>query len=77
MTAAAIARKVYLRQDLGVGTMRKQFGGRHKNRGTVPEHFARASGGLIRHMLKQLEELQIVEKSSTVKGGRCVASICN
>merc|ERR1712137_650319 len=60
--AAAIARKVYLRQDLGVGAMRRMFGGRNKRKGTVPEHSARAAGGLIRHILQQLEEIQIVEK---------------
>ena len=65
-----MARKVYLRKDLGVGAMRKQFGGRNKRKGTVPEHFAKASGGLIRHILQQLEDLQIVEKSTTLKGGR-------
>lgn len=68
--AAAIARKVYMRQDLGVGAMRKMFGGRNKRKGTVPEHFAKAAGGLIRHILQQLEELQIVEKSTNLKGGR-------
>lgn len=68
--AAAIARKVYLRQDLGVGAMRRMFGGRNKRKGTVPEHSARAAGGLIRHILQQLEEIQIVEKSTTTKGGR-------
>lgn len=28
------------------------------------------AGGLIRHILKSLEEIGVVEKSSTVKGGR-------
>ena len=70
-----MARKVYLHKDLGVGAMRRQFGGRNKRRGTVPEHFAKASGGLIRHILQQLEELQIVEKSSTAKGGRWVIGV--
>ncbi len=65
-----MARKVYLRKDLGVGALRKQFGGRNKRKGTVPEHFAKASGGILRHILLQLEELQLVEKSTTLKGGR-------
>merc|ERR1712039_466910 len=68
--AAAVARKVYLRKDLGVGALRKQFGGRNKRKSTVPEHFAKASGGILRHILLQLEELQLVEKSTTLKGGR-------
>ena len=54
-TAASLARKVYMRQNVGVGAFRKQYGGRNKRKGTVPEHYARASGGLIRHILKQLE----------------------
>ncbi len=44
-----------MRQNVGVGAFRKQYGGRNKRKGTVPEHYARASGGLIRHILKQLE----------------------
>lgn len=76
MLAAAIARKVYLRKDLGVGALRREFGGRNKRRGTVPEHFAKAAGGVIRHILQQLEELQLVEKSSTLKGGRSDSHAC-
>jgi small subunit ribosomal protein S19e len=44
-----------MRQNIGVGQFRRQYGGRNKRKGTVPEHYARASGGLIRHILKQLE----------------------
>lgn len=69
-SAASIARKVYMRQDIGVGAFRKQYGGRNKRRGTVPEHYVRASGGIIRHILKQLEVVDVVEKSTTLKGGR-------
>ena len=49
--AASIARKVYLRQGLGVGLMRRQYGGR-KSRGTCPERFEKSAGGLIRHILQ-------------------------
>jgi len=72
--AAAIARKVYMRQALGVGALRRQFGGRNERRGTVPEHFARASGGVIRHVLIQLEAIGIVEKAPGVKGGRRITA---
>lgn len=54
--AASIARRVYVRQNLGVGALRVHYGGRNKRKGVVPEHFAKASGGLIRHILKQLGE---------------------
>jgi ribosomal protein S19E (S16A) len=30
----------------------------------MPGHFAKASGAVIRHILKQLEELKVVEKDS-------------
>ena len=43
-----------MRQNVGVGALRIQFGGRNKRKGTVPEHTAKASGGLIRHIFKQL-----------------------
>lgn len=68
--AASLARKLYMRQNLGVGAFCRQYGGRNNRSGTVPEHFAKASGGLIRHMLKQLENIGLVEKGETKKGGR-------
>ncbi|KAA6429299.1 MAG: 40S ribosomal S19 [Trebouxia sp. A1-2] len=72
--AASLARKVYLRQGVGVGAFRKQYGGRNKRKGAVPEHFAKASGGLIRHILIQLETEGLVEKYEGKKGGRKITS---
>ena len=43
-----------MRQGLGVGQLRMKFGGRNKTRGCAPEHFERASGGLIRHIMQQV-----------------------
>ena len=68
--AAAIARRVYLRQGLGVGALRTQFGNRNTNRGTRPEKHARAAGGVIRHILMQFEANNLMEKTTTAKGGR-------
>merc|ERR1711966_553797 len=68
--AAAIARRVYLRQGLGVGALRKQFGDRNTNRGTHPEKHALAAGGVIRHILIQFEANNLMEKTTTMKGGR-------
>ncbi len=65
--AASLARKVYMRQGMGIGAFRKHYGGRNKRKGAVPEHFAKASGGLIRHMLIQLEEQ--VRHAGTSKAG--------
>eukprot|EP00884_Botryococcus_braunii_P000378 jgi/Botrbrau1/10340/Bobra.0321s0015.1 len=68
--AASLARKLYIRQNVGVGAFRRQYGGRNTQSGTVPEHFAKAAGGLIRHILKQLEAVNLVEKGTSRKGGR-------
>jgi ribosomal protein S19E (S16A) len=67
--AAAVARQVYVRQGLGVGQLRVKFGGRNKTRGVKPEHFKKASGGLIRHILKQLESVGFVEKHTGAFSG--------
>lgn len=51
--AAAVARKIYINQGLGVGAMRKMFGGRAA-RGAAPEHFAKAAGAFCaRHGINQ------------------------
>ncbi|GAB4816778.1 hypothetical protein N2152v2_003824 [Parachlorella kessleri] len=73
--AAAIARRVYMRQGLGVGAFRRIFGGRSNKKGSVtPEHFAKAAGGVIRHALHNLESLGLVEKNPGAKGGRRITA---
>merc|ERR1712106_112180 len=52
--AAAIARRVYLRGDVGVGAFKK---------------FATGSGAIARHILRQLEALKIVEHIPEGKEG--------
>ena len=48
---------------------RKLYGGKHQK--TVKAgHFRKAAGGLIRHILQQLEKIGFVEKSTEMKGGR-------
>ena len=68
MLPAAIARRVYLRGDVGVGAFKKIFGGR-AHRGTRPEKFATGSGAIARHILRQLEALKIVEHIPEGKEG--------
>lgn len=69
--AAAIARRVYIRQGMGVGGFRRAFGGRSNAAGsTTPEHHAKAAGGVIRHALQQLEAMGLVEKNPAAQGGR-------
>eukprot|EP00271_Cylindrocystis_brebissonii_P015856 TRINITY_DN38902_c0_g1_i1.p1 TRINITY_DN38902_c0_g1~~TRINITY_DN38902_c0_g1_i1.p1 ORF type:complete len:167 (-),score=30.43 TRINITY_DN38902_c0_g1_i1:440-883(-) len=70
--AASIARKVYLRQNLGVGKLRRQYGG-PKNNGSRPSHFRKSSGSIARHVLQQLESINIVEIDQT-NGGRRITS---
>ena len=59
--AASIARKVYLRPGVGVGSLQKWYGGNY-HRGARTEHFRKASAGIIRSVLLQLEEMKVVEK---------------
>ena len=68
--AASVARKIYLRGGLGVGHMRKIYGG-NKRRGPRPERFQKASGAILRHVVQQLEAIGVVEKCTT--GGRKIS----
>eukprot|EP01097_Dermamoeba_algensis_P001415 TRINITY_DN152_c0_g1_i1.p1 TRINITY_DN152_c0_g1~~TRINITY_DN152_c0_g1_i1.p1 ORF type:complete len:194 (+),score=69.35 TRINITY_DN152_c0_g1_i1:53-634(+) len=70
--AAAIARRVYLRPGIGLGGFKKIFGGA-KRRGTRPSHFQTASGSIVRHILKQLERVKVVEKDPKGKGRKLTA----
>jgi ribosomal protein S19E (S16A) len=51
-----------VRQGLGVGQLRMKFGGSNKRRGVKPEHFAKGSGGHIRHIIQQFEQIGFIEK---------------
>ena len=70
--AAAVARKIYLRQGTGVGALKKRFGGAYR-RGAAPEKHQDAAGGIIRNILLTLDDLKITEKLP--KGGRKVTRI--
>ncbi|THU51485.1 hypothetical protein C4D60_Mb06t31530 [Musa balbisiana] len=69
--AASMARKIYLRQGIGVGGFQKIYGGRKRN-GSCPPHFCKSSGAIARHILQQLERINIIEIDS--KGGRRITS---
>ncbi|RWW60914.1 hypothetical protein BHE74_00032055 [Ensete ventricosum] len=58
--AASMARKIYLRQGIGVGGFQKIYGGRKRN-GSRPPHFCKSSGAIARHILQQLETMNIIE----------------
>ena len=68
--AAAIVRKIYLREGTGVGSLRKRFGGNYR-RGSAPDKHQDAAGGLIRTICLNLDKLNITE--ATGKGGRKVS----
>ncbi|KAK1359837.1 putative ribosomal protein S19e, Winged helix-turn-helix DNA-binding domain protein [Heracleum sosnowskyi] len=69
--AASMARKIYLRGGLGVGAFRRIYGGSKRN-GSAPPHFCKSSGGIARHILQQLQTMNIVDFDS--KGGRKITS---
>lgn len=58
---ASIARKLYLRQGIGIGTFKRIYG-RSERRGVRPNRFRESSGSVARWVLKELERLKVVEK---------------
>ncbi len=70
---AAIARRVYIRPEVGVGGLRKIFGG-SKRFGGRPNHFAVGSGKIDRYVLQQFTKLGLMEEAKGSKGGRQLTS---
>ncbi|KAK4755170.1 hypothetical protein SAY87_008927 [Trapa incisa] len=58
--AASMARKIYLRGGLGVGAFRRIYGGSKRN-GSRPPHFCKSSGSIARHILQQLQNMNIID----------------
>jgi len=58
--AASMARKIYLRGGLGVGSFRRIYGGSKRN-GSRPPHFCKSSGAVARNILQQLQEMNIID----------------
>jgi len=58
---AAIARKVYLKGHVGVGTLKHIYGSK-KRFGVRKPHHITASGKIIRYALQALEKLDVVKK---------------
>merc|ERR1719399_1299977 len=65
--AAAIARRIYVRQGAGVGALQKYFGGKARN-GVHRNHNKKASAGVIRHAVQQLAKIGWLEDCES--GGR-------
>lgn len=55
-----MARKIYLRQGIGVGDFQKIYGGRKRN-GSRPPHFCKSSGAVARNILQQLQAMNIID----------------
>jgi small subunit ribosomal protein S19e len=64
---AAIARRIYVRKDVGVGALKKVYGS-GVNRGSRPHHHRDASGSVIRKAFQALEKIKVLEVSPN--GGR-------
>ncbi len=61
---ASIFRRIYLEGPVGVERLRSFYGG-SQNRGRRPEKFKKASGKIIRTILKQLDEAGLTSKDKT------------
>lgn len=71
LVSASVARHLYFRSPVGVGSLTKIYGGRFR-RGTRPSHFCRAGKGVARKVLQALEEVNMIEKDNN--GGRRLTS---
>ncbi|XP_019166831.1 PREDICTED: 40S ribosomal protein S19-3 [Ipomoea nil] len=69
--AASMARKIYLRGGIGVGGFQRIYGGSKRN-GSAPPHFCKSSGAVARHILQQLQGMNIIDFDP--KGGRRITS---
>ena len=71
--AAAILRTIAKIGPIGVSKLRIKYGGK-KNRGVKPEKFYKGSGKIIRLILQQLEEAELVKKAEKgIHKGRIIA----
>ena len=64
--AAALARKIYLRPNLGVGTLQHIYGKNGRN-GHRRNHHTKGSGKIIRYILKRLEDIGILMRYNDPK----------
>ncbi len=67
---ASLARHIYLRKGVGVGALKKAYGGARRN-GVRPNHHADAAGSVIRKALQTLEKLRVLEQCPD--GGRMIS----
>ena len=70
--SAAVLRRFYLDNSVGVERLRSYFGGK-KRRGHKPAHVRKSSGNIIRKIIQQLEASGLVEKNSDKRGRKLTA----
>jgi len=58
--AASLLRKVYMNGPIGLNRLRRRYTGSYKN-STQPHHFKKGGGAIIRTILHQLEEAELIE----------------
>ncbi len=68
---AAVLRTIYIKGPVGVSRLRGKYGGK-KNRGAKPNKARKGGGKIIRVVLQQLEEADLVVKNGN--RGRAVSS---
>lgn len=68
--AAAVARHIYLRKDVGIGALAKLHGGRNR-RGNRPSHHGDASASVQRKICQSLEKIGVLEQGAN--GGRRIS----
>lgn len=59
--SASLLKKIFEKGPMGVSKLRSLYGGRVK-RGSSPERFRKGGGKIVRKILQQLEEADLVEK---------------
>ncbi len=71
LRAASILRKIYLKGPIGAEKLSKEYGGL-QNRGSKPDRFKKGSRKIIRVIMQQLEDKNLVKKSESLKKGRMI-----
>lgn len=71
--AASIIRKIYLKGGLGAGAFSTIYGSQDRRNNHRPHH-AKASRGLIRHILKSLEKIDLIGTKENTQRGRYITS---
>ena len=67
--AASILRKIYIEGPIGIGRLKKEYGGR-LGEGTIGEHKRSGGGEIVRDALQQLEKAKLVK--TVEKKGRII-----